>query len=1126
MKHFRNFALIGLSLAYSLWAGEEFNLTLTGGNTSSYVWAKTEGTSPNRYITLKAKKGSLEPVVFLSKEYVTSRFEMIAKVSLIQSGNANSEAGLMIRTSRAEDADWAKATLTKDNRVLFQRKVDGVVEAAQLEYSVLPGKDVYFKAFFNVDRVDFYISNTLSPESDRWHRVGPPSYFPGHYFAGFCLIPKSGTTEDIGRISQINFLATNSTGGLAKASASAGWVTDGLKWIKGSLRSAANGLQSLASAAGDVLQSTTDVIIEVFIEPVAEVVTGVTVAVTNPVYEKVFSKTIFAKDEFGGLEWSLLFLNPVVNGNHLDGGLQKAFQQMKTLSEDHLTPIDPNKTQLERIVQARKNADIYLADMVTTILNPGIERKHQTVEPSMLYFRFVPAEVLAKMDKAIKYCHDALQVEAYNPWDWLTTPVDSYDCIKTSVQANNSYDSYKQFTTGADKDGIMLEATNYAFTLNLMSLVDEDFHYKFYGNRKNFNRGLLEWAERTSPFYFNNNIPIKAYAAIALGELPHDVKDTYTRLLKPALARKIDGEGVYAEGTSYLNYVNQEVGPLLAMAYDNGWLTPSEFPANYTKTGTWLLRSADPSGNIPNVDDGNAGRHFWLGTYARITDNPQFKGYANGTYYMEPKFEYPRDNIMTNRKMLSYPMILPESAPSFTQADFYGSIGKLNISPATGVNSTLTIIAESGNQKYEGFGHDQQDNSSISINRHVAGTGPNKKEVDTLIIDPPYGGYSSREKMSWNMFHNTVLIAGSGVAGNGALSWETAQGLLMDAFPNASFIGVDLIPFLSVDDMHVVGNLTTSLTAWAFDAFGYMADKLPKAYAGGGEAYLDRKYTDGMVIRQAYEAAGSDQNRRAVFKYGNDFVVIDAVASTRKNYEVHYNLPKETVRSDKNLYIADNVGESKVMLAIFSEDEANSQGTLDVHNDYPTQAKDANGLPILREVRRLHFKNITPNQSGGEFGYITVISPRAKGEAIPYTYRKATCPNASVCVERTEGDYVTYFFLNDGSLTSPLSVRIPSGPRNVEFETDARYGFVKFNTRTGAVANAQLYDYSKASVFKVALNFPVAGVKAQGTISNTAVNGTTYSLGVDGNTATQTDRRFNLASRRASMSAITSLLLN
>lgn len=585
----------------------------------------------------------------------------------------------------------------------------------------------------------------------------------------------------------------------------------------------------------------------------------------------------------------------------------------------------------------------------------------------------------------------------------------------------------------------------------------------------------------------------------------------YNHYLKRLLEKKVDGSGVYAEGTGYLRYVNEEVAPLLSIALDNGWLTRAEFPANYTRTGNWLLQIADPSGSIPAIDDGEAGRNLWLAPYARLNSNIAFKAYSNGPFYGNPTEEH-----MVNRKLLSYPWGMSNGTVlfSFTQSDFIGSVGKLNLNPASGVNSTLTILAEKGNQRSEGYGHDQQDNSSITLNRHVSGG-----TVDQLVIDPPYGGYKYREKTSSNRFHNTVLLSGSGVSGNGRITYSHLHSILTDAFPDARFVGIDLLPYMTSDDIHIIGGAGSAIAAMYFDILNVFGSNLPKLYPGGGDAELEAKFPGGMIIKQTYDDAGGDVNRRAVFTCGQDFVVVDAIQSTRGQYKVHYNLPKETIQNSRNLYTADNVGDSKLMLAIFGEDEGSGSGTLQPWTDYPDQA----GQSV--EVRRLHYANNNPAQTGGEFGYISILSPRAKGESIPYSYRKATCAGASVCIERSEPGAITYFFLNDGPTGAPLRVRIPVTARNVGVETDARFGYLKCDSKTGFIRDARLFNFTSASVNGVALTFPGTGMRGQGSIANATAKGDAYKLETNGTFTTQTSPRFNLTSLRAGMSAIRSLLL-
>jgi hypothetical protein len=1099
-------------------AGEEFNLSLTGGNTSTYVWAKTEGTSSSPYITLKAKKGSLDPVVFFSKEINESNFEVLANVQLIQSSNAASEAGVMVRTSRSEGADWAKATLTKDNKILFQRKVGGVVEAAAQNYAIVPGKAVWFKAWINRDRVDFYISNTPSTEAKRWHRVGQPTFFPSHFFVGYCLIPKSGSTEDIGRVSGIEFRSTaSSTGGLAKTSASAGWFTDAVKWVKGGAKATASGIVSFASSAGSTLLGAVDIVIEVIISTSTTVsVLDPSSLIPSPRNIEYFSPGLMGWDQFKRMDKSIIGLDPASNWGKDDAGLQRTYANVVAARSKPLVPITADLTETKKVVRSRQNLDIYLADVLVNLMTKGATpRLYPSVAANMVYFEFIPTKVLAKVDKAIKFCQDATEIEVYNPLDWISLINDIPDCKNAKNDAETAYNTYKQTLTGTDKDLIVLESTNMAFSANLLNVLDEDFHWNYYGQRKNFNQGLRDWVARVQECYSKNNIPIKAFAAIALGELPSGIKDTYNKLLRPAVEAKVDAEGVWAEGTGYLNYVNQELATLLSVAYDNSWLPWQEFPVNYTKTGIWLIKSSDPSGEIPAIDDGNGGRHFWLAPYTRLCNNLAFKAYTNGTYFQDDGTDY-----MVVRKYLSWPWGFIDGTVGFMQSGFYGSYGKLNVSPAAGENSTLTILAENGAQRTGAESHDQQDNSSITLNRH--GTGPN---VAHLVIDPAYGGYANHEKSSPFAVHNTVLISGSGVSGNEKLTAIEATLLLYGMFPNAKFVGFDFLPFLTSDNIYLINPVTVATVAGIADVLQLVQSDMPYAHAGGGDAYLDRKYDDGMVIKQIYDMAGGDLNRRAVFKYGKDFVVIDAILSVAKNYDVHYNLPSQTVQLGKNIYDADCVAGSRLRLAIFGEDEAYSWGDL-VNHAYPTQGFDEAGNVIMQQVKRLHFRNSNATQTGGEFGYITVLSPRMVGEDIPYSYRKVACPNASVCVERSEPGSLTYFFLNDGPIGSPATVEIPFGPSVAGFATDARYGIVSFDTRTGGVKDARLYDFANASIGGVAAAFPGSGTRTQGTIANVSANGDNLSLSADGATATQANSRFSMVARRAVLSAVYLQLLN
>lgn len=508
MSPFRLLTLSGLLLASGAAAQQEFNISVTGGNTGSYVWAKTEGTSTEPHITIKSKKASLNPVVFLSKEYTESRFEMIARIQVMQSGSANSEVGLMVRTSKAEQGDWAKATLTKDNRVLFQQKIGGQVETSVLEYQVIAGKAVYFKAFIDVDRVDFFIANTPAIEATRWHKVGPSVHFPYHLHAGFCLIPRSGTTEDIGRISEITFRGTGSSGALAKR---AGWLTDGIKWLKGAGKSAANGLVSLAMDATSIVSGTSDIIIQIMVDIDFQDIfpTAAEVYYNSDSFGPIFGEYRSILDRYNPMAASFSNLNPNLSPGTNDAGLQRHFAAVLAHRNGVLVPVTGIVGEVDKIIQARQNAEIYLADMVVNKIT-NLARKYPNPDPDMLYFEFAPAMVLAKMDKAIDFCSDATTITLYNPLDWLSIPMDIYDCIEAEEDAQAAYDAYASTTTGSQKDLIILEATNLAFTLNLMNAADAGFHWGWYSKRKRFTRGLLDWVSRVEGFYFGNNIPIKA----------------------------------------------------------------------------------------------------------------------------------------------------------------------------------------------------------------------------------------------------------------------------------------------------------------------------------------------------------------------------------------------------------------------------------------------------------------------------------------------------------------------------------------------------------------------------------------------------------------------------------------
>lgn len=478
---------------------------------------------------------------------------------------------------------------------------------------------------------------------------------------------------------------------------------------------------------------------------------------------------------------------------------QALYDDLETLADQPLIPMDGVSLEHIQINKATANTEAILANYILyhmgrrvpfnptygrgiggeayTIFNDEMELESHLYHAD-LYFNFHLIGFYLLTRRTVDFCDGATTIRGLfvNLWRPMPSTAGCYYNSETSKAAVKSF--YQPIWD--NRDAIILNSSDYSLHLNLLQLLGQtdlrapdQIDILPFG----FQLEFLLFVNEVRALFGDNNIVAKSFAGVALNDLPNDaVRDGYMAELGGIVEKKITAEGAHAEGSDYLEYMNQQVLPMYYLAKVSGWLNDGNRMRKYERTGDWLLKISDASGSIPRVDDAAGGsadgaRNYWLAPYAEIMQDDRFIDYTQSPNYRLPRFVAP---MATNqfaptgviKRFLTYPIRIPPASaanPIFRpQVDFSGGVGKVRFFDHLDAAVDVAILAENGLAHLEGAGHDQQDNGSISLNRLPVAGG----DIDRLIIDPGYAGARARAGTGVFSVHNSVLINGGGVSPN------------------------------------------------------------------------------------------------------------------------------------------------------------------------------------------------------------------------------------------------------------------------------------------------------------------------------------------------------------------------
>gem|GEM_PF-3320897 len=576
-----------------------------------------------------------------------------------------------------------------------------------------------------------------------------------------------------------------------------------------------------------------------------------------------------------------------------------------------------------------KNLNILLADALYSKYTGAVRLHSAASMASWLNFDFFFHDVLHAFDR-YESCRS----------DWAAAI-----CVSAlqNIQDQQGYFEYE------GKDGALLNAGAILRRGYLLCWLDPSFRSQYEGKLLALEAEVKTYMQLAGPFYRKNNVVLKIESAIALGAmlrahvkreagasygawtdpapslwflpvntnslaylmnessqayLMNESSQAYLNLLSDS-KRLFGSDGEYAEGVDYLDYLNEDLLTLIPLGLRLGMIDPKLVPDWYKKSGEWLLNLLAETGSAPNVDDGIAGAKPWIAPYALINQNPVYRNIQE--WYLKQGESAVFPISVTPERVLTYPVEITGTARWVTKP-VLGGVGTVSYHRDDGQVVSMRMIAETEDMRIAGEGHDQQDNTSVTMNWYDPnGSGGAGSSYD-LILDPGYAGYANRDVMAGYDVHNTLQFFPNGgtvssVNGNAyaseadilALVPKRLQKVLSDADFLVSVLKVvsgsnpNLKLCMHFDCSSPSGQLLSGLASSLQNAGGgsivypltSLAGNLPSGFSGITTVML---YNVGTF--------GSNANIRTVFQWEGDFFVIDQVRTPPgSGVFQHWNLP-------------------------------------------------------------------------------------------------------------------------------------------------------------------------------------------------------------------------------------------
>jgi hypothetical protein len=452
--------------------------------------------------------------------------------------------------------------------------------------------------------------------------------------------------------------------------------------------------------------------------------------------------------------------------------------------------------------------------------------------------------------------------------------VDPIHCGISAVQTNNYWGNHhlNTYWLGEGRDAHIIGPSHF-FNVFVLLLATDDQYKKVYRNHAHLLRdeihagvGFLHKAFQA------NNIIINAMAGVAFWDWLSKGDLVAFNTMKTMLENKMSPDGAYAEGTGYLQEeINAELPYLLSAMVRAGAIRSAELPRNYLQSGAKLLnslRATKPAGNSGNtiflpseVDDGVVGEVDWL-SYTTLTNDWQYAAFHQANPNAKPQSR--------SIHYAAFPAVPPD--PSFAIVPRLPQVAMVgDAATVRAVNSTLTetmtlsMVAENGLLRFAGLGHDQQDNTSVTLDHSREGR---------IIVDPGYNGFGNRDETDGNFArfssHNVLSLPGAtfgGESSNGKFTYGDAVNIIKGWAPHLFSIGIPDLQMLL--DWVIVSMSPKPISP------------LTDFHAGGADAFPNRLIANssrlpsyGLEVWHSL-SQGYITNRRTALYFADHMWVID-----------------------------------------------------------------------------------------------------------------------------------------------------------------------------------------------------------------------------------------------------------
>jgi hypothetical protein len=280
------------------------------------------------------------------------------------------------------------------------------------------------------------------------------------------------------------------------------------------------------------------------------------------------------------------------------------------------------------------------------------------------------------------------------------------------------------------RDALVLDASAFLNVAGLLLWADPELRDVWELSATTLRNQMHSFLGIVHEGYTDNNIAIKAMAGVAFWDLVSKGDKATYRTFSTWLEAKTGDATGYAEGTGYLEYVNQDVPYLLAAAVRSSFIGRNELPPKYLKTGEWLLNATPFKGGNPvEVDDGVTYPPDFI-IYSFLNNDLRYQAFSKDKTPLVSEALRP----LGFTSAVEQATMRPSAVPILPNTYFADGIGVVRAKSGADTIA-LSVVAESGNLRLRGTGHDQQDNGSVTLAHSTLGQ---------LIVDPGYSGFSNR----------------------------------------------------------------------------------------------------------------------------------------------------------------------------------------------------------------------------------------------------------------------------------------------------------------------------------------------------------------------------------------------